>query len=104
MADGYTVQNEGPGCGSCGEGATWNVVGPDGVATGTIYGDYDNAQEMARDLSRAYANGRNAAFAIVTRRTGPEDRRDRSKDWFKPGSDERRKSPGNRVTDDDLPF
>ena len=46
------------GIATCGSGAFWNVVGPDDVALGNCYGNKEEAEEMADELSSAYEKGR----------------------------------------------
>lgn len=57
----YTVEVGEPACGECGDGALHDVVGPDGAALGTRYGDGDEAQYIAGLLNCAYAHGVEAA-------------------------------------------
>lgn len=51
-------------CGCCGRGAMWDVIGPDDVALGRSFGDKEEAEDYARDLSLAYGAGR--AYASVS--------------------------------------
>lgn len=50
----YTVEPEGKACPHCGLGEMWDVIGPDGVALGTSFGDKLSAEEYAEDLDGAY--------------------------------------------------
>lgn len=47
-------------CEHCGQGARWDVVGPDGVAIGTTFLKAIDAEETVFMLSRAYELGRSA--------------------------------------------
>lgn len=53
----YTVEEDPPGCATCGKGKTWHVIDPDGIAGATSYFDEDRADDLAADLNHAYAKG-----------------------------------------------
>jgi len=105
--DAYRVDQDTPGCLACEHGATWGIIGPDDVAHHTTYGDRDDAELIARDLNAAFEAGRAAAFAIVARRVGPDDRRI-TLPAVPPEAGERRRYPGiadgRRKADDGIPF
>jgi hypothetical protein len=61
----YYVEPESDGCEKCGHGAMWNVVGPDGTAISITYGDREDADDMAEQLSRAYEDGEVAGRAGI---------------------------------------
>ena len=103
----YYIEVDSPGCEHCGLGARWNVVGPDDVATSTIYERQEDAEEVADDLSAAYRAGQTDAFNGVKRcRVGPDDRRNNGTDTAKaPAEGERRVlENGRRTFDDGVPF
>jgi hypothetical protein len=50
----YTVEPEGKACKYCGLGEMWDVIGPDGVALGTSFGDKESAEDYATDMDSAY--------------------------------------------------
>lgn len=54
----YRVELEAEGCRECGHMRLWRVVGPDDVATSTLYEDKDEAEHLAAALSGAYDLGR----------------------------------------------
>jgi hypothetical protein len=55
----YTVEIENGGCGQCGAGRYWVIVGPDGVASATSYcGNQEEVEELAEGLNIAYEAGR----------------------------------------------
>ena len=53
----YKVERYNQGCKECGDGATWVIVGPDGVASATSYGDKDQADEICELQNEAYEKG-----------------------------------------------
>lgn len=54
----YKVEEERPGCQSCGEGRLLMVVGPDGVGVGgRMFADREDADDLAELLNRAYLAG-----------------------------------------------
>jgi len=53
----YTVEQDDSGCCLCGNGKTWNVIDPDGIASGTSYGDKEDAEDLADELNRAFHLG-----------------------------------------------
>lgn len=59
----YCIEQDTPGCNECGEGATWWVIGPDGVASSISYGDKEEAEFLARALNAAYELGRQSTPA-----------------------------------------
>jgi DNA-directed RNA polymerase subunit RPC12/RpoP len=62
----YTVEvDDRETCPHCGSKRVWNVVGPDGVALGVSFGDKEDANEVADDLSRAYLAGAQAALKTL---------------------------------------
>lgn len=103
----YYIEADTPGCEHCGLGARWNIVGPDGVATSTMYDDMEHAEEIADDLSAAYLAGQNDAInGVKRRRFGRDDRRRNGNDPAKaPADGERRMTQdGRRVRDCGIPF
>ncbi len=56
----YRVEIGSPACPHCGDGATWDVIDPHGIATGTSYGDESDAYAMAAALNHAFHLGRAA--------------------------------------------
>lgn len=62
--DRYRVEAN-PGCGTCGRGGSFDVVGPDGIAIGTSFDDEADAQERAGELSAAFRLGAQQATTIV---------------------------------------
>jgi hypothetical protein len=52
--------NDSKVCRSCGSGAFWDVVGPDNVIVARSYGNKNDAEEMAEELSDAYEKGRHS--------------------------------------------
>jgi hypothetical protein len=71
VSDAYRIEIDTAACEHCGVGETWNVIGPDGVALGIVYGEQDDAIETADMLSRAFALGREAALASAA---APDER------------------------------
>lgn len=63
-APAYTVEPVKPACSECGADHGFDVIGPDGVALGTTFGDMESAEYMADDLNSAYAQGRAATTAV----------------------------------------
>lgn len=59
----YTVEidSTAPGCTQCGAGRMWWIVGPDGVAGSTSYGDEGVAADLAEQLNEAFNQGRRSA-------------------------------------------
>jgi len=60
MADFYNVVPEDKACSCCEQGATWVIVGPDGVGFGTSYLDEDEAEEIAELMNLAFQAGMEA--------------------------------------------
>lgn len=54
----HVVANESHWCKHCGEGLLFDVISPDGFATGTSFRNKVDADETAAMLSRAYEQGR----------------------------------------------
>lgn len=105
MTEAYRIEEAGTECPACQKGATWDVIGPDDVALGVTYGDYGDADYMARELNNAYEQGRAAAFKILERRIRPDDRRRDGMPDAAPDSGERRLlADGRRHYDSGLPF
>lgn len=50
------------GCGQCGHGELFDVIGPDDVAHSTQYGDEEEARSICHAFDRAYELGRQAAL------------------------------------------
>lgn len=61
----YRVEIGSPACPHCDTGATWDVIGPDGIATGTSYDDEPDADEMAAALNHAYELGREQPLDVL---------------------------------------
>jgi hypothetical protein len=55
--DAYFVEPEKEGCRRCGQGKTWNVIGPDDLALSTTFEDKDDAEHHASILSEAWRLG-----------------------------------------------
>jgi hypothetical protein len=53
----YRVEVEYDGCGECGVGKLYCIVGPDDVALGTSYENMEEAVELAAQLTSAYEAG-----------------------------------------------
>jgi hypothetical protein len=53
----YFVEPEKEGCRRCGEGKTWNVIGPDDLALSTTFEDKDDAEHHASILNEAWRLG-----------------------------------------------
>lgn len=102
----YSAEVDTPGCEACGLGARWNVVGPDDVATSTIYEDQELAEEVAEDLSAAYRAGQTDALNGLKRRRAETDERRKSgtKPENAPADGERRVVEDGRRLDDGIPF
>lgn len=50
------------GCGQCGHGELFDVIGPDDVAHSTQYGDQEEAESVRAGFDRAYWLGHQAGF------------------------------------------
>jgi len=59
----YFVEPSGDGCSQCGHDRHWDVVGPDGVALGTSFGDMEEAEDIADWMSRAWSRGYDAGVS-----------------------------------------
>lgn len=53
----YSVSVDTNGCGHCGAGRTWMVVGPDGYGGGQSFGDEEDAEALADQLNEAFYQG-----------------------------------------------
>lgn len=53
----YFVEVDSNGCGHCGAGRTYTVIGPDGVAAGTSWENEEDADAYADAMNEAYAHG-----------------------------------------------
>ncbi len=55
MSAAYLVDLENPdtGCSQCGSGRLYCIVGPDGVALGTMFDQREVAEDLAEELNRA---------------------------------------------------
>jgi hypothetical protein len=75
LKPGYFIELSAHGCMTCKAGRLWDVIGPDGVGTGTSYSDEGEAQDMADELSHAYRLGLYAAHPIAAdaQNAGRED-------------------------------
>lgn len=58
----YKVEVEEKGCGECGEGKQWIVVGPDGCGQGVTYGDIDEAESVCEILNECYEKAFEAGY------------------------------------------
>ncbi len=47
MNEPYFVEVDDNGCSQCGHDRTWTVIGPDGAAHHTSYGDIDDAESQS---------------------------------------------------------
>jgi len=65
--DPYFITVDTNGCGHCGEGRTWAIVGPDGVMGGTSFEDEDEAADLVELLNDAYCQGRSGALSEAQR-------------------------------------
>lgn len=65
--DPYFITVDTNGCGHCGEGRTWAIVGPDGAMGGTSFEDEDQAADLAELLNDAYWQGKGSAEAEAGR-------------------------------------
>lgn len=54
----YTVEVDCGGCECCGDGKTWTVVMPDGVAMGQSFFNSEDAESLADLLNDAFDAGR----------------------------------------------
>lgn len=63
----YHVAVDENGCGHCGVGRQWTVVGPDGVACGTSWDEEEDADHFADQMNDAYWNGKGDTEAEVAR-------------------------------------
>lgn len=62
----YTVESDNSDeCPYCLHGCKFDVIGPDGVALGVTFDDYDDARDHADGLSRAYLAGAQAAIKTL---------------------------------------
>lgn len=59
--DRYTVEVDDSGCEKCGAGKMWMVVDTSGVAGGTSYDNFENAESLCEELNTAFDAGRAAA-------------------------------------------
>lgn len=59
----YFIEVDNNGC-TCGNGRTWTIVGPDGVATGQSWGDVEEAEYICELLNDAYQCGRGSNTRI----------------------------------------
>lgn len=57
----YFVEVNTNGCGTCGAGRTWLVIGPDDYAGSQTFSDEEDADALAESLNAAYASGRETA-------------------------------------------
>ena len=57
----YRVEVELKGCKCCRAGRTWMVVDPNESAGGTVYGNKEDADEIAEMLNEAFELGRKSA-------------------------------------------
>jgi len=53
----YYVEQGNTGCYACNKGITWDIIDPNGVALGQSWGDKDEAEWIAEQLSYAYEFG-----------------------------------------------
>lgn len=67
MSEPYRIEVDEERCQHCLRGATWNVIGPDGIALGVSYMEEDDAQDMATMLTNAH----NLALELAAK-TRPE--------------------------------
>lgn len=63
MAGPFRVAIDEEGCGGCGHGRTYHVVGPDEVASSTSYELEEDAQALLNDCNLAYELGERAGIA-----------------------------------------
>ena len=62
----YRVEeSDSKGCEKCGSGKLWDIVGPDGYALGTSWGDKEFVDDLADWLNDAYVAGKEAPGSEV---------------------------------------
>jgi hypothetical protein len=57
VSEPYFIEVDNNGCSKCSHGRNWCVVGPDGAAGGTSYGDEEDAAAIAEILNDAFSRG-----------------------------------------------
>lgn len=67
IEDPYFVEVDANGCGHCGAGRQWTVVGPDGVAIGQSFEDEEIADDIASYMNQAYWVGKGDTEAEIER-------------------------------------
>jgi hypothetical protein len=61
----YRVEVDTEGCAHCAGNRTWTIVGPDGVAIGSSWGDEEFAGDVADLMNMAYDAGKESELAQV---------------------------------------
>jgi hypothetical protein len=64
----YRVEAESTPCAHCGNGGTWNVVGPDDMALGIIFTVQEDADDVAEQMNIAFDAGRQSSDLLAALR------------------------------------